>query len=224
MPDVLDAFDRSPAGILRYYDLHGRLPFEISGGSGLDDGDGDEGDGGNDAGDGNEGDDGRDTGKDGEGDSDAPLKSALEAERTARKRAEKASRDLQKRITALENAGKPEADQLKSQIDELKLERDSALTKLQTTAGRVAIIEAAVKAGSPKPGLVYRLVRDNADFNDEYEVTNVAALISQAKTDAPELFRTSSGKGDGGSRDEGGHSTSSGGMNAFIRRAAGVNE
>ena len=224
MPDVLGQFDLSPAGILDYVDRFGSLPFAISGGSGEDDdGDGDDED--EDTEDaGGEGDQGgKGTGKDGDGDTEG-LRTALQKARTEKKTADRELKKALKRIDALENAGKPETEQLKNKADTAERERDDALTKLQDKAGRVGILEAAVKAGSPKPDLVYRLVKDDIDFNDEFEVTNAKELIRQAKEDAPELFKASKGKGNGGNQDEGGRSNSGGGMNAFIRRAAGIEQ
>jgi len=81
-----------------------------------------------------------------------------------------------------------------------------------------------VKAGSSKPDLVYRLVKENLEFDSEYEVTNVAALLAEAKKDAPELFKAPTGKGDGGSRDEGGRKKTGNGMNSWIRQQAGVSD
>lgn len=229
IPGNLDsAFDRSPASQLRFYDLHGFLPFSICGGSPADDEGGDDDE---------EGDDpqqtspkggkGKDQSKDDKGGDDddrETLNKALTEERTARKKLEKTIRDLTKQVNDAQNAGKPEDEQLKSKLTQAETREAETLTKLQEKSGKAAVIEAAVKAGSPKPNLVYRLVKESLDFDDDFDVTNLTSVMAEAKKDAPELFKASTGKGGGGTRDENGAKSGNASMNSWIRRAAGRSE
>jgi hypothetical protein len=229
IPGNLDsALDRSPAAQLRFFDLYGYLPFSISGGSPAGDDGGEEEEGGEEQQqDSSKGGKGKDQGKDdsgGEDDDRETLNKALAEERTARKKLEKTIRDLTKQVNDAKNAGKPENEQLQSKLDQAETDKADALTKLQEKSGRAAVIEAAVKAGSPKPDLVYRLVKDALDFDDDADVTNLTTVMAEARKDAPELFRSSTGKGNGGSRDESDRKSGSGSMNSWIRQAAGVRE
>lgn len=174
----------------------------ISGGSGEGEGDG----GGDDA-----GDDG-DQNDESKGEGDGAAK-ALDAERKARKAAEKAFKDLQKTVDDLKAKDQTELERTKGDLTKAQQQLEAATAKALERAARSALIDEATKAGAMKPDVVYRLVKDSAEHDDDGEVMNAATLIQQAKKDAPELFRTQQGGGgNGGAQDQQGGESSSYGV------------
>jgi hypothetical protein len=148
------------------------------------------------------------------------LKSALEKERTAAREASKALKDAQKRIADFENKDKSETERLTAERDTLKTQAETALQKLQLANARSAVSEAAVKANAVSPRAVFALIREDLEYDDDGEPTNVAALLKQAQADEPSLFRKSGGKGDGGETGAAGASGTNDQMNDFIRSQA----
>lgn len=107
----------------------------------------------------------------------------------------------------------------KKLLEQAERERDEARTQARVTAARADAIDAASSAGSSKPATVWKLIKDDVEFDDDGKATNIADLIKTAKSESPELFgevKKESRKGDGGNR---GSATSGGDMNEAIRRA-----
>lgn len=161
------------------------------------------------------------------GDELAGLRRALKAERDlnaaikrfASERGLKIG-DLLKRFADLETAGKSEAEKLAAERDRERQRAEAAIQRAREKAARAAIVAEATKAGARNPELIFRLVRDGVEYDDADEVTNAADLIAQARKEAPDLFRPAPGRGDAGSRDQGGGSPHDE-INRAIRRAAG---
>ena len=118
----------------------------------------------------------------------------------ARKESEKAAKALQDRLDAIEERDQTDLEKAQSRVTELEKHYGEATTQLQQERAEKAIRDAAASAGARADRLpsVYRLVRDEVEFGDDGKPSNVAALIEQAKTDAPEFFQRVSGSGDGG--------------------------
>lgn len=129
-------------------------------------------------------------------DETASLKGALQKERDARKAAEKERKELAKRIADLEQAGKPEAERLQAERDALKAELDEARGRERLTRGKAAVLSAASEANAVTPGVIYRAIVGDLEFDESGEPTNVGALIAGLRKEAPMLFRPVTGKAD----------------------------
>lgn len=173
---------------------------------GDDNGDGDEG-GNPDAGDGDSGE---------EDDELTGLKTALDKERTDRKAAQKDLRALKKQIADLEKGGNGEGDE--KSLEEAVKRAETAEARLRDANARVAITDAATKAGASNVKAVLRYVMSDVEFDENGNPVDIEDLIESAKEEVPQLFtpaRTPSA--DGGK----GRTVSNQDMNSLIRRAAG---
>lgn len=143
---------------------------------------------------------------------------ALKAERDARKKAERDLKALNTRLAELENAGKSEDEKRAQALKAAEERATAAESRYRTAIGRAAVTDAASKAGAISTKAVYALIRDDIDFDDDGEPTNIAALIAAAKKDEPQLFRAAGGSGDGG---RGGPPDTTTDMNAQMRKMLG---
>ncbi len=103
-----------------------------------------------------------------------------------------------KRLGEYESANQTESEK---QSAALKAAEDRATTlenRLRATTARAAVTDAATKANAISAAAVYALIRDDLDYDDDGDPTNVPALIVQARKDEPALFRAANGAGDGG--------------------------
>lgn len=132
----------------------------------------------------------------GEADETTNLRSALQKEREARKAAEKERKDLMKRLTDLEQAGKPEAERIAAERDALRQELDATRQQMRLTRGKAAALAAASEANAVTPGVIYRAIAADLEFDESGEPTNVGDLIAALKREAPVLFRPVTGKAD----------------------------
>lgn len=133
------------------------------------------------------------------------LKSALEKERSTARDASKALKAAQAKIAEFENRDKSDTERLTAERDKLKLDAETALTKLRTANARSAVIDAVSKLNPTiSPVSVFNLVRDGLEYDDDGEPTNVAAALKTLGTQDPGVFRKSGGKGDGGETGAGG--------------------
>lgn len=193
---------------IRFYEQCGHFgPFSIKGGDGEGDGDGATGSG-----------DGAGTGK--ETDDLAGLKTALANEREARKAADKTAKDLQKRLTDIENSGKSESEKLAARLEALEKDNQAKGKAIQERDARDAVKDAAKKAGAPDPDLIFRVLKSDLEYDDDGSVSNLKPLIDDLKQTTPHLFKAPASKVDGGSGNSG--NAKEAGMNAWIRREAGV--
>ncbi len=149
----------------------------------------------------------------------AGLKSALQAEREARRTEEKTRKDLEKRLKAIEDSGKTEAEKIAARLKELEDDNAAKSRAIQERDAKDAVREAARKAGAPDADLVYRVIRADLEY-DEGRAVNVKDLIDDLKATTPHLFKAPAGKADGGSGTSGKPKHDD--MNARIRQAAGV--
>lgn len=151
------------------------------------------------------------------------LKSALEKEREARKTAEKASKDLEKRLAAIENSGKSESEKIAARLKELEDANAAKDKAIRERDARDAVRAAARSAGAPADAIdaVYRMVKGDLEYGDDGTVTNLADLLKDAKTIAPQLFRAASANGGAGNRQKAEGLTGNQRINAGIRQIAG---
>lgn len=107
-------------------------------------------------------------------------------------------KDAEAKLADLENAGKSESDQIAAKLTAAEERATAAESRYRVAVGRAAVTDAATKAGAISPKAVYALIRDDIDFDDDGEPTNIGDLIAQAKKDEPQLFRAAAGSADGG--------------------------
>lgn len=131
------------------------------------------------------------SGQDDKGEDVSGLKAALVAERKSVGDLKRQVRDLTKKLDEADGKGKSEMDKLSDRLE-------SIIGRLKERGGRDAVRDAATKAGSPKPDLVYRLVRADLAFDDDGEPTNVDDLIRELKGEDPDLFKKPAGSADAG--------------------------
>jgi hypothetical protein len=129
--------------------------------------------------------------------------------------------EFAKKLKDIEDAKLSETERLTKERDELAKERESWAAERRERDARDAVIEAAgdEKIGARNPRAVYKLVKDDLEYDDKGHITNLAAVLKEAKTAYPELFGRAVGSADGGA----GSRTSAGAfdMNAQIRHLAG---
>ena len=175
------------------------LCFFAADGAGGGSASGDSGEGGES---GDKGDEG--AGKEGEGEGDegadelSGLKSALEKERKAARDATRQLRDIQKKLDDIENAGKPESEKLVRERDDAIQRAEAAEQRIRSANARTAVYEAVGTAASPRA--VFALIKDDLEFDEDDQPTNVDELIAREKKADPGLFRAAAGRGDGGHR------------------------
>ncbi len=134
---------------------------------------------------------------DGDGaDETASLRSALQKERDARKAADRERKALAQRLGELEQAGKPEAERLAAERDALRAELDATRQQMRSTRGKAAVLSAATEANAVTPGVIYRAIVGDLQFDDDGEPTNVPQLLAELRKEAPALFRPVTGKAD----------------------------
>lgn len=99
----------------------------------------------------------------------------------------------------------PEIDQLRKQLERLESEKNDLASKTREADGREAVRGVAKKLGASEDTLnaIYRMVKNDIEFDDAGDPNNVNALLTEAKQIAPQLFRPSVGKGDGGAGSNG---------------------
>lgn len=121
---------------------------------------------------------------------------ALKAERDARRKAEREARALRDKVAEFENANKSETEKAATERDAALKRAEAAEQKVRNSNARAAVYEAVGSTASPRA--VFALIRDDLEFDDEDQPTNVTELIAREKKADPTLFRASGGSGDGG--------------------------
>ena len=148
------------------------------------------------------------------------LKSALQSEREARKASDKAARDLQTRLTAIENSGKSEAEKLTARLEQLERDNKAKGDAIRERDAKDAARTAAKTAGAPDGDLIYRVIKSDIEFDDDGKPTNLKTLIDDLKQLSPNLFKVEAKRINGGDGN-GQKPKVSESMNSFIRASAG---
>ncbi|MDF2759173.1 MAG: hypothetical protein K0S99_1805 [Thermomicrobiales bacterium] len=117
----------------------------------------------------------------------------------------------------LENAGKSELEKAIKRAEDAESKWTAAEQRARTTAGRVAVYDALDDTVVSKRA-VWLSIKDDLEFDDDGEPTNVKAVVAKAKQDDPNLFPAARGSANGGDR---GKPASGGDINSLIRQAAG---
>jgi hypothetical protein len=125
--------------------------------------------------------------------------------------------DLISEYTTLKDGQKTEFQRLEGERDTYRTKAEELEQRYRSAVASSAVKDAASAAGAISPKAVYALIRDDVEFDDNGEPTNIADLIAQAQQDEPQLFRASGGSGDGG-RGGNGHTPSD--INSVFRQIA----
>jgi hypothetical protein len=107
---------------------------------------------------------------------------------------------LEDRIAEFENRDKSETEKLASERDAAAKRAEEAERKQRASVGRVAVYDELPDTVVDKYA-VYLLARDDLEFDDEGEPSNVAAVLKAVKQGHPKLFPAAAGSANGGSRD-----------------------
>lgn len=96
----------------------------------------------------------------------------------------KALKDSAKKISDAEARAKlSEEERTKAEMDDLRLQ-------IKERDARDAVNVAAAKLGVKNSSLVYKLVKDDLEFDDKGKISNLAEVFDSAKTEYPDLFDT----------------------------------
>lgn len=107
--------------------------------------------------------------------------------------------EFAKKLQEFENAKLSETERLTKRLKELEDREATWLVEKRERDTRDAVIEAASdeKVGARNPRAVYRLIKDDLEFDESGKVQNLKAAIEKAKADFPELFGKAAGGGAG---------------------------
>lgn len=99
----------------------------------------------------------------------------------------------------------PEIERLRKQLERLESEKNELAAKTREADGREAVRTVAKRLGATEDSLnaVYRMVKSDIEFDDEGKPKGIDALLAEAKQIAPQLFKPTVGKGDGGAGNNG---------------------
>jgi hypothetical protein len=145
-------------------------------------------------------------------------KRALDAERDARKAAEKLAADTARELAKIKAAQMSDEEKRDEELKTLRTQNAELLTERQQSRVREAAIAAARKANFWDPDLAYALI-DSSDiaFDEAGKPKNVDALVAAIAKEKPKLVNGAPDFG-GGNRGSAGAGSD---MNAIIRGAAG---
>ena len=130
------------------------------------------------------------------------LKSALQAERSGRKAAEKEANTVKARLAALETANLSQAEKDAKRVKDLEAENAAIKAATTGTARRAAFTVAAVRDGVVDPEAAFILSDQNSLVVDEAgNVAGVAEALTALRTSRPYLFgRVAGSPGAAGAR------------------------
>jgi hypothetical protein len=136
-------------------------------------------------------------------DSDASLgdagKTALKAERDARKKAERDALALQKRVKEFEDAQKTEAQKQAEALEAAEKRAATFEQRYREAQGRISLTQAANAITNVyDPDTVADLAMTHLTYDDDGKPTNVADAIEKVRELRPRLFPAATGSGDGG--------------------------
>lgn len=120
------------------------------------------------------------------------------------------------RKAAQDAAKQKEKDSKLPDDERLKQRAESAEAQLRERDARDQFTDAAREAGATNPTKIYRLVKDDIEFDEQGKPTNLKTLVATAKRDYAEEFgaKKPGGSVDGGAGKEGSAKRS---MNDLIR-------
>lgn len=103
--------------------------------------------------------------------------------------------EFAKKLKAREDAELSETERLTKELAEMKGKEATWLVEKRERDTRDAVIEAASdeKVGARNPRAVYRLIKDELEFDESGRVRNLDESIKKAKAEFPELFGKATG-------------------------------
>ena len=103
--------------------------------------------------------------------------------------------EMTRKLKEFEDAKLSETERLTKELSELKDQQATWLAERRERDTRDAVIEAASdeKVGARNPRAIYRLIRDELEFDDSGKVRNLDEAIKKAKAEFPELFGKATG-------------------------------
>lgn len=130
--------------------------------------------------------------------------------------------ELTRKLKEFEDAKLSETERLTKELKELKDQQATWLAERRERDARDAVIEAASddKVGARNPRAIYRLIRDDLEFDESGKVRNLDEALKKAKADYPELFGKATGSAgsvNGGAGGRNGAPPTD--MNALIRQS-----
>jgi hypothetical protein len=128
--------------------------------------------------------------------------------------------DNRTKLQKIEDRDKTDLQKAIDRATELEKLHGETVTQLQHERAERLVVTAAGKANAVRPDAVYRLIRDDLEFDEDGKAKNIDAAITSARKEYPELFRASAGSGDGGKNGDTPKDKNEA-MNQFIRQQAG---
>lgn len=119
---------------------------------------------------------------------------ALRDENAKARRRLKELEDAQKKA---DDAKLSETERLKKEADEAKTRADATEQKARARVAKAEVLTAATRAGAADADVVFALIKDSVEFDDDGEPTNVTALVEKLLTDKP-FLKQGDGKSGGG--------------------------
>lgn len=127
------------------------------------------------------------------------LRSALKAERDARRKFEREYKQASSRLSEFENANRSDLEKLIAERDQLRELTTRQQAQLRATVVEASVREAAEAAGARNVKAVWKLVKDDLVIDEETgAVANLADVIAAVRSEAPEMFGAAGGKSDAG--------------------------
>ena len=116
-------------------------------------------------------------------------KAALDAERKARRQADKDLKAALAKIQAFEDANKSETEKLTERLTQAEQQAAEAQARYQEVVTKQAIYDAANTAGSTDPETVYLYLRQDVEVGDDGTVNGIDAALKALQSSKPHLFR-----------------------------------
>lgn len=148
-----------------------------------------------------------------------------EVQRIVRREVEAARRKAAAEAQTLKERQEAEArGEYQKLLAQVERERDEARMAMRQVEAERAVEQAARKLAAEHPEVIYKLVRDEIEFDDAGRARNAEDLVARLKKEYPRYFLpapvAAPGNGaDGGKK--GGDKATGGDMDAILRRAAG---
>lgn len=150
-------------------------------------------------------------------------KKAIEAERKARRDADKRAKDLEARLAQFEDANKSETERLTDRAAKAEQQAQRLTAQYHGLLKRQAITEAATTAQTTDAETVYLYLRDEVEVDNDGNVTGLDKALRGLQQRKPHLFRTTPA----GNRDAAASTTppalNSNALEDALRRAVGAN-
>jgi hypothetical protein len=105
-------------------------------------------------------------------------------------------KDAESKVQEIADAGKSEDEKQQAALASAVERAEAAERRFRESNARSVVYEAVGSLASPRA--VFALIRDDIEYDDEDQPTNVAALIARERKADTTLFRAAGGSADGG--------------------------